>query len=99
MYTDREAQEARERSRRSGVRLPFLDKNETRPHEGALSNLERDVQEAQVSRRPGMAGSDGDGNDSRHPWRSPSLRSGRFAVQIGNPADLSNPLRGFASLI
>ena len=35
----------------------------------------------------------GDGNDSRHPcrspWRAPALRSG---VQIGSPADLSNPL-------
>ena len=26
--------------------------------------------------------------DSDHPWSSPSLCSGRFAVQIGNPADL-----------
>ncbi len=38
-------------------------------------------------------GHGGDGNDSRHPcrspWRAPALRSG---VQIGSPADLSNPL-------
>ena len=27
--------------------------------------------------------------DSGRPWTSPSLRSGRFAVQIGCPADLS----------
>ena len=26
--------------------------------------------------------------DSDHPWSSPSQSSGRFAVQIGNPADL-----------
>ena len=34
----------------------------------------------------------GSGIDSAHPWSSPSLRSGRFALQNGNPAILSNPV-------
>ena len=67
----------------------------------AIVGLSANVSEC-TDRAPPMSGNGaghygeghgGDGNDSRHPcrspWRAPALRSG---VQIGSPADLSNPL-------